>query len=92
MQTIEFNNTKIEVHQNKHHNLLISNSQFADLCAVFESLLKFTFNLNKSTFKENKHYVYINKIKYWTKFGMLRMIMLLLTVEALEFADFLEEL
>jgi len=92
MQTIEFNNIKIEIHQTKEHNLLISNSQFADLCAVFESLLKLTFTLNEFTFKENKHYVYINKVKYWTKSGMLRMIMLLLTVEALEFADFLEEL
>jgi len=92
MKTLIFKNNKIQIHQIKNHPFLIENSHLADICVVFEHLINSTCNLNKYILKENHHFIYIDGIRYWTKFGIIRMAMLLQNVESLEFADFIEEI
>jgi len=92
IKRIIFQNIEIQVYQTKNHPFLIENSHLAEIFAVFEHLLNSTYNLNKFILKENYHFIYIDNTKYWTKFGIIRMAILLQNVESLEFADFIEEL
>jgi len=92
MKTLKFQSQKIQIHQTKNHPFLIENSHLENICVVFEHLINSTYNLNKFILKENHHFIYIESTRYWTKFGIIRMAILLQNVESLEFADFIEEL
>lgn len=91
MKTLEYKSQQIQIHQTKNHPFLIENSNLADICVVFEHLINSTYNLNNYILKVNHHFIYIKGTRYWTKFGIIRMAMLLQNVESLEFADFIEK-
>jgi len=71
---------------------LIATKELSEVCYVFESLILQTKRLNTYILLEEQHHITIKDTTYWTKEGIIRLALLLLNCESIEFANYLEKI
>jgi len=92
MKPLIYKSFQINIKSTPTHSFLIVTKELAKVCYVFESLILQTKRFNTYILLEGQHHITIKDTTYWTKEGIIRVALLLLNCESIEFANYLEKL
>ncbi len=91
MQSLIYKNCTLEIYQIKTNPYLLTLEDIANALDIYPKLITLTLETESFFFKQDFHYFKTNDEIYFSRVGIIRLAILIGSVEATEFALFCEK-